>query len=572
MSLSVSFICQYCERKFTMKHHLKRHIDEKRCNILKLNNGGSQSTLIDDVKSLRKDIEDLKNMNKNILHDTENDDDTKINDDVVISVDNHVNVIKEQTQLINNNIIDIDVRSLTINENITISDEKRLTTNINDIVSDVQSPTISENIINDEKPLITSNNMMSDEQIFKFVDEEAGYKFSEEHPMDGVSYESDRKKYDCVINGKHNRSIDVHKLCELKRINILGKSGISVAEIYQVCKKIINYQNKNIISFWTKIKDEIDPLFDINHILKLMNISDRNERRIKQKIENTNKFIYFEPNEYHGYIVRELIDEKTMHQIVLDSRSAFSKSFKSDVSDILINLRKSGKIQLVNTNLSQQRKGIIPHSNLSEIFSKEIIQVVNGGMKTTCDDNMMYIKDLVKKGELIHLSSYINDHVLYFFITNIESEKDHVICKIGYTSNISKRIHTLENEYVGTQFHLIGLKKIRNVSDEENFHSTLKHRYSQLIYNNITINKSHKNELYIFDKCLWEEFTLLPEFHNVDRMMLITEIVHEYTNGKMNEEMMKLILNTINNQIELEKMQCDVNLSEKIRSLERLVL
>ena len=68
----MSFICQYCHRPFTMKHHLTRHIKEKRCKYLKnlspqvsLNPSTSQYPQIEnEVKLLKKQIEELKNINK----------------------------------------------------------------------------------------------------------------------------------------------------------------------------------------------------------------------------------------------------------------------------------------------------------------------------------------------------------------------------------------------------------------------------------------------------------------------------------------------------------------------------
>jgi hypothetical protein len=50
-----SFVCQYCERPFTMKHHLKRHIEEKRCKYLK-----KYSVMENEFKSLKKQLDDLK--------------------------------------------------------------------------------------------------------------------------------------------------------------------------------------------------------------------------------------------------------------------------------------------------------------------------------------------------------------------------------------------------------------------------------------------------------------------------------------------------------------------------------
>lgn len=448
----------------------------------------------------------------------------------------HIN--ENRCRSVNGKVVNININVAEHIEKLEKEVEQLKTQTTNQLV-DVQSP---EPVIGEQTTVNETTNIMTDEQIIQQVDNEAGYKISTEHPMEGVNYDSSRKKYDCVLDGKHNRSIDLHKLCELKRISILGKFGFAPTEISQACKKIIQYQNKHIISFWSKTVNDIVPLFDVAHILKLIDVSDRSERRIKQNIEDNNKYIFFEPNEYNGYTVRELIDEKTMYQIVLDSRSAFSKSFKSDVSDMLINLRKSGEIQFSGTVSHRRHKEPIAQSNVIETFSKEIIQMVNGGMKTTSDDNTAYIKNLIKIGENIRLSSYVNEHVLYFFVTNILSEKDHIICKIGYTSNISKRINSLEDEYMGIKFHLIGLKKIRNVSDEEIFHAMLKKRYSQLVYNEVTIKTTHKEELYVFDKCLWEEFNMLPEFNNGVKDLSLSDIMNEYKNGTIDKEIMKLML------------------------------
>ena len=53
----MSFICQYCQRNFKLKHHLKRHIDEKRCKFLKVN---PDHSMVEEVASLKKQLEDLK--------------------------------------------------------------------------------------------------------------------------------------------------------------------------------------------------------------------------------------------------------------------------------------------------------------------------------------------------------------------------------------------------------------------------------------------------------------------------------------------------------------------------------
>lgn len=408
-------------------------------------------------------------------------------------------------------------------------------------------------IINEIMPTQIVQSTSDEEKIMKQVDSEAGYNYSKEKPMDGISYNEARKKYLMRIGGVQKYSNDLSKMCNSMRKEFCNKTRGTVAEIVTVCKKVIEYQNKYIISFWYKHDNEIDPLFDIKHTLKLLDVSERQREHIMSMVKDESKFIYFEPNEYNGYILRELINEKTMYQIVLDSRSAFSKSFKSDISDLLINMRKNGNIQFAGIT-PQKRRSTIAHSNISEIVSTEIIQVINGGIKITNDEGMSYVKSLIKKGETIHLSSYIGDHVLYFFITNILSSDDHVICKIGYTSNINKRIESLTDEYEGSKFHLIGIKRIRNVSDEKDFHSMIKHRYKQLVYNDITIKSTHKDELYIFDKCLWEEFCALVEYRN-EKNMTMGDIMDEYKNGMIDRETMILMLQILNSNIELEKLK-----------------
>jgi hypothetical protein len=71
--------------------------------------------------------------------------------------------------------------------------------------------------------------------------------------VDGISYDASRKKYDCVIDGHHNRSCDLRKLCGLKRDNVLVKIGHRNSQITQIYKKMINYQNHHIISFWIHV-------------------------------------------------------------------------------------------------------------------------------------------------------------------------------------------------------------------------------------------------------------------------------------------------------------------------------
>lgn len=410
--------------------------------------------------------------------------------------------------------------------------------------------------------------LLNDDTIIKQIDSDAGYNYSKEKPMDGISYNEGKGKYLMRIDSKQKYGTNLSKMCDSMRREIINKNGKTKTEIVAVCKKVIKYQNKNLISFWYKHNNEINPLFDIKHILMLLDVDERQMRNIKSQIKDESKFIYFEPNEYNGYITRELIDEKTTYQIVLDSRSEFSKSFKSVVSDILIELRKNGAVQF---NKPVKEKSIIKSTLSDTVNTLSVANGINTGIKLS-DDKMRFVLYLIQKGQQIILNPYNNEHVLYFFITNIQHPNDFVICKIGYTSNIIGRCKQLENEYEGADFHLIGIKRIKNEQQEQVFHALLKSRYSQLVYNGIEIRKIQKEEIYIFDDCLWNEFNTIIEetvlFNTRDISQIMTTARNLYLSTSAIQSICdayKATAETKRLELEIKKIQLEIEL-EKLRS------
>jgi hypothetical protein len=232
------------------------------------------------------------------------------------------------------------------NENFEISDEPKV------VIIEPQKIT----------DIVTISNEMEKKQIIKKIDVDAGYIFSEKTPMNGISYEEKYARYGTLINSKKTHSKELKVLCEMKKQEIMQHFGNGISEIAQTYKTVSNYQSKNIIICWTLLNNEPTPLFDIMHILKLINVSDRQMRNIRKQLEGTPMYCHFEKNEFGGYLYRELIDEKTMYKIVLDSRSEFSKSFKDDIGQLLIDLRKSGKLQLANIPAVPQI--VLPQANL----------------------------------------------------------------------------------------------------------------------------------------------------------------------------------------------------------------
>ena len=90
--MNVPFICPHCGREFTMKHHLKRHIDERRCKVLK--------TLVTKEKP-QSDVDERLSMIERRLELQERN--TKSNNTLhVICVTEHDNYLEMLTQRIGN--------------------------------------------------------------------------------------------------------------------------------------------------------------------------------------------------------------------------------------------------------------------------------------------------------------------------------------------------------------------------------------------------------------------------------------------------------------------------------------
>ena len=383
-------------------------------------------------------------------------------------------------------------------------------------------------------------------ELVKTIDNEVGYVFSDNKPMNGIKYDAKNSRYRSKINGKSVYFQKLEEICDLKKKEILTQKRHSMSEIGQKFLSAIKYQNKSIITFWTQHEDKIIPLFDILHILKLIDVSERQEERIRKQLNDMHMYCYFEKNEFGGYIYRELINEDTMYKIVFDSRSEFSKSFKDDITKLLIALRESGQIQFTNTmplvRNRRQSFSDVDTRNAYIDFRTDIQQPI--GMKLTNTSNIIFIKNMIRKGEQIRLQKYVKSHVMYFFITNIRHPDDLVVCKIGYTADIVERINSLSKEYAGSYFLLIGIKGIKNEQREKEFHDLIKSRYSQLVYNDIKIGRTQKTELYIFEKCLYEEFSYIKD--KCDKKDVVDDIyLDSFLEGQHNVFSQELCKSTI---------------------------
>lgn len=274
--------------------------------------------------------------------------------------------------------------------------------------------------------------------IIKIFDIEAGYEFSEKKPMVGISYDEPKHRYKTMINGKTIQMKELNTICDMKKQSLLTgtENGLSVTEICHVFKTVSKYNNENIISFWTNTNNEITPYFDIMHIFKLINVNDRQKRRIKTSI--TQIYYYFEKNEFGGYIHREMIDEKTMYKIVLDSRSDFSKTFKDDISQLLIDLRKSGQIQITSNIQPQIQQQILTLPPINTQRRKTIQREILG--YDACD-MLPRLELCINEISCIYL--FVIGHVSKLresMKISDDIQDGRFVIKYGLTNNLARRI------------------------------------------------------------------------------------------------------------------------------------
>lgn len=162
--------------------------------------------------------------------------------------------------------------------------------------------------------------------------------YSKEHPMEYVSYHKKDKNYyltDKTFSDKILSNVVIKAKEKLSR-----KFSNGITEFSGERKYFFEYQSKKCMIY---INDKI-LLFDILHVINMLDIEERMSKLKYDEYSKDVTYYTFTKNKYGGYICRELISEKTMYDIILSSNSDFSKTFKKDVSNILVKLREEGKL------------------------------------------------------------------------------------------------------------------------------------------------------------------------------------------------------------------------------------
>jgi len=338
-------------------------------------------------------------------------------------------------------------------------------------------------------------------------------KYNNNNPMVGVHYTPSSGKYRVVVNDFKTNIKRLNDACNKVLEKIEYKN--SIVDGKNVLKKSFKYKNKIFIIY--QVNKEI--LFDIQHIISIININ-KSAAFNKYKIFSRNiECAFWQRNKYNGYILRELISESVMYELIMSSSSEFSKSFKQDVSNILVKLR-SKNLLLINNNTLQLNDSLDKHAvdnneNNQIILKNEsnmnnannIIFKHTNSHKLLCYDSIediSYAKNLVRNGSNIILTKFINKNVIYLILLPIKTNNNLIIIKFGFTDNIVNRLKTLKDEYK-CNVYLLDVRFVNTKNEEENFHILLHRKYLDCVLNYSLLGKQ-KNELYILSHNIVMEF------------------------------------------------------------------
>lgn len=371
---------------------------------------------------------------------------------------------------------------------------KKLKETIENLIKDLQEEGITQEKVNNLiEEAIEEIKEIDDENLEKILDDSCDRynKFTESNPAEYVSCGKDKSYRLIMPNEKEIKSKNLSKII----VKLKEKKNTEIGEHFSkfcILKKI-EYRGKKIIIYLT---ENNKAYFDINHVINLLD--DINIKR-KKYAEYKNDIVLYDirDNEYGGFYVKEFINQETFYKILLHSNSAFAKKFKEDISKILDQLTNQGNLTLVNDKLilvenKKPKEYLVDDYNYIQTYENE--KLVN------------FVKNQIIEFKKSNWNKYLNRHVMYFFIITLEDPKglNRILCKIGYSCDLLKRIKSLEGEYK-CKFYLIGIKLVHSVQDEKEFHNLLKKKFPEFSVD-LKIGNTDKDECYVFDIELYKTF------------------------------------------------------------------
>lgn len=308
--------------------------------------------------------------------------------------------------------------------------------------------------------------------------------YSIENPMAGVKFNTASGRYIGRHNGHTFSSYDASTVC-LKMLNSLKELiYTNKIELTDVGKIGLEYNKKNMLI----IGDKGNAYFDIQHVLQLLNLKENTV--FKKYNEFYDKITHYtvEKNEFGGYIIRELVAEDVAYDIILSSKSEFSKSFRGSISKIITDARKDGKL-VANTKTGaieyDKHQKMLTPSDANALHSQRSRKLPE--FATVSAIPCVYC---VKIGTVYDMKDTMN--------FSGESSDDAIVVKFGMTDNLSDVMNTCKTCLKDVKFKLKYFAWIDDIfqTDAEKNLATYFEKYKKFEYSHMHFAIMSKEELH----------------------------------------------------------------------------
>ncbi len=317
-------------------------------------------------------------------------------------------------------------------------------------------------------------------------------KFTESNPAEFISQGKD-KSYRLILSNENEiKSKNLKKIVKILKEKKCTEFGKLFSKFCTLKK--VEYSGKKIIIYLT---EDNKPYFDINHTINLLDDITAKHKKY-QEYKNEIALYGIKDNKYGGFYIKEYIGQESFYKILLHSNSLFAKKFKNEIAKILDKLTNQGMITIVDDkvvlieNVKISKECLIEPYEYTQTFDN--VKLVN------------FTRDIIKEFKNVNWNKYLKKHIMYFFIITLDDPKmlNRIMCKIGYSCDLIDRFKGLENTFK-CKFYLVGLKLVKNIKDENEFHTMIKKKFPELSVD-LRIGNQDRDETYVFDIKLYKTF------------------------------------------------------------------
>lgn len=324
--------------------------------------------------------------------------------------------------------------------------------------------------------------------------------FDKDHPMNGVSYIKSSQKYLVRYDDLNTTIKNVNTACD-KIKEKMEYGNFKIFDNYDMQHFV--YLKLYFISYWIDGKS----YFDIQHAISVLNLKTTSWNNKYNEFKSQISHYIWHQNEFGGYILRELINNTTLFELVMSSNAPIARHFKRDVAEILSHFIETNQIKITKDKVvSKKPKGIKDmDTERDNTLDKEDIHICS----YDSPQDMEYVMNLIDKNPAISCDKYAGKHVLYAFIIPLRSKHRYIIIKFGYTEDLAGRFKSLKKEY-NSKVYFVKAKLITGEADERRFHKHFRMTKPTLIEKYQT-DSTEKVELYKLSPLIIDYFNSFME-------------------------------------------------------------